>query len=152
VGFVQDSNAELHIGLDKNNNTNTTRLYYQLGFGSNWIQSGITGSVMIRPVFKSGKSGVWNVVEEQPRKDLFRVYPVPANNEVNIELLDASRLTGGCEALVFDMNGRLAHRERVFSGRARIDLSMLPEGMYVLHCISDNGETLHHQKIVKQRR
>lgn len=151
VGFVQDSNAELHIGLDKNNNTNTTRLFYQLGISSAWTQSGITGSVMIRPVFKSGKSGVWNSVPEVAAENAFKVYPVPASLSLNVELIDASRLSGGCEVLLFDMGGRLAAREYLISGRAHLDIGGLPAGLYMLHCLSERGETLHRQKILKQR-
>lgn len=151
VGFVQDSPAELNVGLDKNNNTNTTRLYYQLGFGSQWTQSNITGSVMIRPVFKSGKSGVWNSVAEQHLPE-FNVYPTPFSNELIIESYEWAAVSPTCEVLVFDRNGRMVHQDRMWGARHQLNLSSLADGMYFLHCVSDKGATLHRRKLIKQTR
>lgn len=151
VGFVQDSPAELNIGLDKNNNTNTTRLFFQLGFGSQWTQSTITGSVMIRPVFKSGKSGVWNSVEEQPLPE-FNVYPTPFANTLSIESLEWASVGQWCELLLFDRNGRMVHQDRMWGARHELNLNKLADGLYFLHCVSNQGVTLHRRKLIKQSR
>ena len=84
VGFVQNGDAELNIGLDKNTNSNGNRLFYKLGNGAQWLQSGIEGSVMIRPVFKSGKTFVWNSTEDLSEIEA-NVYPVPTTGMLTIE-------------------------------------------------------------------
>lgn len=147
VGFVQDSEAEMNVGLDKNTNANPSRLFYQLGIGADWQQSNITGSVMIRPVFKAGMTTLWNGIEEEQELS-WSVYPNPAKSMVNIELDHA--LQNGSRVLLRDMQGRRVD-EVFFSGRnARMDLSAFPTGLYILQCIDADGHILGHEKLLKQ--
>ncbi len=151
VGFVQDSPTELHIGLDKNNNTNTTRLYYQLGFGSPWVQSQITGSVMIRPVFKSGKSGVWNSVTSiDEAAPAFHLYPNPTAHTLVVEREQNARLTGGCEIIILDRNGKLVGREWMSVDRQHIDVADLADGLYLLMALSADGSVIYRDKFIKK--
>lgn len=150
VGFVQDSPAELNIGLDKNNNTNPSRLFYQLGFGSPWTQSQITGSLMIRPVFKSGKSGVWNSISEQAYEPSLTLFPNPVRQHLTIEANDYSGGLSAVNVLVFDQSGKLTINTRMMGLREQLDLSQLTPGIYIVQCFSDNGELLLREKIIKQ--
>ncbi len=150
VGFVQDSNAELNVGLDLNNNFNTTRLFYQLGFGSAWTQSQAPGSVMIRPVFKAGKSGVWNSIDEAAFDGSVKVYPNPMTDVLTIEADFHGRLTGGCEVWVVDMQGRTLLRQRINEVRTRIDVAALRQGFYTLVIVDADGRILSRRKLVKQ--
>lgn len=150
VGFVQDSDAELNVGLDLNTNTNTTRLYYQLGFGSAWTQSQAPGSVMIRPVFKAGKSGVWNSIDESAFDASLRVYPNPVKDALTIEGDFSSRLMGGCEAVVVDVQGRMQIREPITGDRTVLSASHLAPGFYTLLIVDEVGKPLSRRKLVKQ--
>jgi hypothetical protein len=150
VGFVQDSNAELNVGLDLNNNFNTTRLFYQLGFGSAWTQSQAPGSVMIRPVFKAGKTGVWNSIDEAAFDASLKVYPNPINDAITVEGDFFGRLAGGCEALVVDMQGRTLIQQRITDLRTHIDVSRLSAGFYTLVIVDDSRRIISSRKLVKQ--
>jgi len=104
VGFVQNGADELNIGLDKNTNSNATRLFYKLGIGAQWLQSGIQGSVMIRPVFKSGKSFVWNSIDENDEIEA-NIYPVPASDFLTIA--PETFYKENYSISLVDMNGRV---------------------------------------------
>jgi hypothetical protein len=147
VGFVQDSEVEMNIGLDKNTNANPSRLFYQLGIGADWQQSSITGSVMIRPVFRAGMTGLWNGIEEAQELN-WSVYPNPTTGVLNVELKTA--LQSGSRLLLRDMQGRRVD-EVFFSGRnARMDLSALPAGLYIVQCVDADGRILGQEKLLKQ--
>lgn len=148
VGFVQDSNAELNVGLDKNTNANPSRLFYQLGIGGSWQSSTIQGSLMIRPVFKSGKSGVWNSVEDLDSDDQgLSIYPNPASTQLYVQ---TAGFNGGAEVQVFDLNGRMQMQTTLNNTGESIDISELPAGMYVLRLEDRQSGRLEVARFVKQ--
>ena len=70
VGFVQQGEERIHVGLDKNTNTNEEFVWYTFPT-TPWQPSGIEGSLMIRPVLRAGKDpvtqvGEWGSVREAP--------------------------------------------------------------------------------------
>jgi Secretion system C-terminal sorting domain len=136
VGWVQDTNTELNVGNDKNTNRNPTNLFYQLGAGGDWTQSEITGTVMIRPVFKSGKTNVWNdIVEFDPQS--LMVYPNPATDLLTIEIP-----TSGMSLTVTDMSGRVVEQIAAADLVQQLDLSGYAVGMYILKATSAEGQFL----------
>ena len=106
VGILQSSESVLNFGLDKNTNSNISRLHYQLGLGGNWIDSEIQGSVMIRPVLKANKNEMWSHVAEsgdaQDAQDDIVVFPNPM--EAGLGWVKTAH-AGQWE--LFDINGRL---------------------------------------------
>ena len=147
VGFVQNGDAELNIGLDKNTNSNGTRLFYKLGNGAQWLQSGIEGSVMIRPVFKSGKTFVWNSTEDLSEIEA-NVYPVPTTGMLTIEpTLDFQQ---NYTADIVDVNGRTVLTEAGLFGRSQLSLRDLTEGVYILVLRNQNGEAILRRRILKK--
>ena len=133
VGWVQDGNAELNVGNDKNTNRNPTRLFYQLGAGGDWTQSAIEGSVMIRPVFKSGKTNVWNGITEYAAS-VIPVYPNPADDHVQMQLPSA-----GMQVSVYDLSGRrVCHAPRA-DALFSLDVSALAPGMYLIKALGPSG-------------
>ncbi|MBL7942376.1 MAG: T9SS type A sorting domain-containing protein, partial [Flavobacteriales bacterium] len=136
VGWVQDTNTELNVGNDKNTNRNPTNLFYQLGAGGDWTQSEIAGTVMIRPVFKSGKTNVWNDVAEYDQQSLL-VYPNPA-----ADLLTINLPASGMSITVTDMSGRLVEQISNADLVQQLDLSAYAPGMYIAKAWSVNGQLL----------
>lgn len=147
VGWVQNTNAELNIGLDKAGTSNTSNLFYTTGIGSSWSLSTVEGSVMIRPVFKAGKSEVWNGIEESENAE-FIAYPNPTNGRITIESTSFGMI--GAMSL-YDLSGRLVEAVPAsLQNKQSIDISMLPSGIYVLHVEDRSGQVVHREKIVKQ--
>jgi hypothetical protein len=145
VGFVQNSEAELNVGLDKNTNSNATRLFYQLGNNAQWIQSSIQGSLMIRPVFKSGKSSVWNGVEEMNEAQT-TAFPNPATTVVNLQFSDFSARH---EVRIFNATGALFGSQWVAGSTAQLEVGDLPEGLYIFCVFNEFGVLTDRLRIVK---
>jgi len=145
IGTLQQSNVSLNFGLDKNTNSNATKLFYQLQGSSDWQQSNITGSVMIRPVFKSGLPQ-WVGVEENPTAAAM-VYPNPVCDELYIQLSQA-----WCNASYFisDAQGRT-----VLQGKAQqqqqlsLPVHDLAPGVYSL-ALRGNNNTSSITRFIKQ--
>ena len=142
VGFIQNSDARLNVGLDKNTNNNASRLYYQLGLGAAWQASGIQGTVMIRPVFSSGKSFVWNGIDEAT--SVLDVYPNPAQDQFTVQ--SDSRIE---RVEVYNMFGQLMHQESSNGlSLVKIDASLWAEGSYIL--VVNTAEGVIRKKLIKQ--
>ena len=87
VGWVQSGTLGLPVGNDKSGNINVTKVFYNNGFQQPWQQSSINGALMIRPVFKSGKSSVWNSVSELQQESP-SLYPNPFNSSFTLQGLN----------------------------------------------------------------
>lgn len=150
VGFVQDSPVEMHVGNDKNTNANPSRLFYQLGLGAAWQQSQITGSVMIRPVFKSGKTGVWNSVTEieTASNTEFNIYPIPTSSVLTVSPYRADGLF--YRASVFNTQGQLVVESDLSTGDLQLEVNHLADDLYFVICQNKNGDIIHRQKVIKQ--
>lgn len=133
VGWVQDSNAELNIGNDKNTNSNPQKLFYQLGAGAQWQQSTISGSLMIRPVFKAGLSSVWNGIENT-QQIAAEIFPNPAQEFLNIKISDDD-----CSFEIFEMCGKMIMKDMLVQGLNTIDTSRLSPSVYVLKIAGPGG-------------
>jgi hypothetical protein len=146
VGWVQDNNSQLNVGNDKNTNNNPAKLFFNLGGGSTWTQSTITGSVMIRPVFKSGKSNVWNNVVENTT-EIFELFPNPAENKFHVNL----RSNGTNKMTMFDAAGREV-KTTTFNGGGMqtVDISSISEGIYYVQITDVMSGIVSTQKLIVQ--
>lgn len=99
VGFVQQGEQRINIGLDKSTSTNTEYLWYRFPT-TPWLQSGIQGSLMIRPVLRAGKEVVTVVAERPEPAGIPIVYPNPGRSECHWDLEERT------EVRVFDLTGR----------------------------------------------
>jgi hypothetical protein len=78
IGYRQNSNASIGVGLDKNSDSGD-KIFANLGGG--WIPSGIQGNLMIRPVFGNSSTAtgpITAVTEER-----FFAYPNPNHGTFN---------------------------------------------------------------------
>jgi hypothetical protein len=145
IGTLQQSDVSLNFGLDKNTNANATKLFYQLQGSSDWQQSNITGSAMIRPVFKSGLPQ-WVGVEDHETAAAV-VYPNPVNDELHIQL---SQAWSNASYFITDSQGRT-----VLQGKAQqqqqINLPAhdLAPGAYSL-ALRGNNNTSSITRFIKQ--
>ena len=135
VGFEQTGNEYINLGFDRSYNT-AERIYYLTG--TEWQQSILSGSLMLRPCF-----GVAATVgmDERPEEDgRWTVYPNPASERVFID-----GVAEGSRVQLYDMQGR-----RLLDSQARsIDVALFPDGLYLLRAIDGRGEAHATKLIVK---
>jgi hypothetical protein len=137
IGTLQQNNVSLNLGLDKNTNANSTQLLYQLQGSTDWIPSSITGSVMIRPVFRSTLQD-WVGVKPAATSTTGMVYPNPVHDELQLQLPTSSELytyritdmTGKCVT-----NGSIANQSTL-----RIPVETLSQGCYIIHYFNSTHE------------
>jgi hypothetical protein len=141
VGWQQNSNDILAVGLDKNTDSGS-QLFYNTA--DEWIQNTtVQGSAMIRPVFGQVTTVGIDEEEEQLAKT-FVLYPNPTRDKVSWEYPGVSQIQ------VFDILGRqVKMRTYVPSTQPTLDVSDLINGMYVLHIRFNNRTVI--RKIMVQK-
>lgn len=141
VGWVQQGELSLNVGNDKNTNQNPGRLFYQLGIGAEWQASSITGSLMIRPVFKSGKSFVWNSVEENLAAQV-AIYPNPSSDQINVHVPVG---LGTYDVSIYNQSGKLVMMSQKHLGLEQFSIQELSQGIYILEVRTDDGQLIHER-------
>jgi hypothetical protein len=145
VGWTQPNAIGLNVGNDKSTNTNPERLFYRLGFNQPWFQSSIEGSVMLRPVFRAGKSEVWNSLEEHAQSTL-HVFPNPFEDRLSFMWPHEEE----AHYTLFDMSGRMIVRDVVSgSGMHSVDTSSLATGGYIFQVTGLTGELSYQQLVIR---
>lgn len=136
VGFIQQSDAHLNIGLDKNTNSNAGNLHYKLGAGASWLASEIQGSVMIHPVLRAGKQApeIPELIDDMTVAEIStQLYPNPASSRVSFK---------SYEALVwslFSIDGNMLLEGAVDgAGIVTLNTSDLAPGVYLVMMSSSN--------------
>jgi hypothetical protein len=134
VGFIQASTAGLYVGLDVN--TPQENKFYGNGFF--WFNSLASGTLMIRPYFRYTPLN-FSVEESEVQKQVFSVYPNPAQNEININSHDSKIFW-----MLFNQLGIA-----VMSGQEQsINTAQLPRGAYFLKIESE--QRVENHKIILQ--
>ncbi|MFM7726962.1 MAG: T9SS type A sorting domain-containing protein [Flavobacteriales bacterium] len=146
IGTLQQSDVSLNFGLDKNTNANGTQLLYQLQGSNEWTPSNISGSVMIRPVFRSTLTD-WVNVHEPSTPPMNGVYPNPVDDQLNIRIPDTFQT---CRYQIVNLTGQCI-TSGVISNRAilNIDTSAFPSGVYIIEYSGLNNE-LRSARFVKR--
>lgn len=134
IGWIQQTSGEYSVGNDKNTNQNIGRLFYKFP-GESWTSSIISGSLMIRPVFRSGKVN-WSSVDETTTSS-WTVFPNPVRDALHMQLGDTPSVF---TIQVYNVAGQVVMSE-VFngSGTHALDCSGLSQGAYQVTVIGDNG-------------
>ncbi len=141
-GWTQVGTERLNVGNDKNIENNTDRLYYDTGAG--WIQSTITGSLLIRPVVTSLKDPLLTGVPDLDRPPL-KLWPNPTSDELYLSMDHHDPI----QVIIVDVSGRVVH-EGLLDRYRRIDTRHLADGLYQLILITE-GSLLNQHAFVIQR-
>ncbi|MFM2227423.1 MAG: hypothetical protein RL664_766 [Bacteroidota bacterium] len=147
VGWVQSGSVGLPIGNDKSGTTNATKVFYNNGFQQPWQQSSISGSLMIRPVFKSGKSSVWNSITELS-KETPSLFPNPFNSNFTIQGLNENH---SYNVSILSSTGKLI--ESSFQSHVNsieMENNTLPVGMYFIQITNNSTQEIIRLKAMKQ--
>lgn len=120
VGFEQTGSDYINLGFDRSLNT-ADRIWYLTG--TEWQQSILSGSLMLRPAF--GVAAMVGVPDLRPSTSDLRVYPNPASDRVYID-----GEVAGVE--LYDMLGR---RLMTSQGNS-LTVTDLPNGIYLVRVLS----------------
>jgi hypothetical protein len=125
IGFIQNTNQFLNVGLDKNSDS-SDKVYYNITGG--WALSPYPGSVMMRPVFgpASDFTGINTISKKDPQ---FTVYPNPASDKLFLKSNNAT--TEKTSYSIIDVSGRVLLTDALVNTES-IDISMLSNGIYFI--------------------
>ncbi len=73
--------------------------------------------------------------EEGEASDELSVYPNPASDLLHVSLANESE----ADVFIYDINGKVVHKESVTGGQAEIDLARFSNGVYVVYAITKKG-------------
>ena len=143
VGYLQLTDDEIAIGLDKNSEADSSDIYYN--FGPEWIKNSgsdrLKGALMIRPVVGGIIKDLLTATEPTLISNDLIVFPNPSAEIIRwsddsfkqVELLD--------------MLGQSRLSTKVES--PEINISALPDGVYLLR-LSKQEQTLVRKVIIKK--
>jgi hypothetical protein len=147
VGWVQSGSVGLPIGNDKSGTVNATKVFYNSGFQQPWQQSSINGALMIRPVFKSGKSSVWNSVSETQTISP-SVYPNPFIESFTVQGLNENSTY---TISVISSTGQLISSSiQSHVTRVEMENSHLSNGIYFIQIINNSTQEIIRLKAMKK--
>jgi hypothetical protein len=80
-------------------------------------------------------------VDEPTSEELVKLYPNPASSTITLSSGDQV-----VQASIYSLDGRLLIQQKT---KHRLDISMLADGMYIIHVSDEAGETIKVDKLVK---
>lgn len=135
VGLEQTGSDYINIGFDRSLNT-SDRIWYLTG--TEWQQSILSGSLMLRPCFGSAAT------VGMPQADVSSmhptVYPNPASDVLHIE-----GVPDGSVVQLFDAQGR----RLATTTSHRLATIALPSGLYLLRIVAPDGMVASSRVIIK---
>lgn len=148
VGYQQISTSDttfLRLGFDKNSLFGREIFY---NGGTIWEQNlsspslSLPGALMLRPVMGGKDSGIVTGVENPEPLATLQAYPNPTSGLIRWDNTKLTRLD------VLSLTGQILHRVEPSRGQQTLDLSYLPDGMYLIRLFE--GDRLAVQKLIIQ--
>jgi Secretion system C-terminal sorting domain len=147
IGWVQQNAEYYTIGADMNTGANPTKLYRNFGVGYSWEQESVPGTIMIRPVFKSGLAD-WTNIYEGSDLNSFTLYPNPATDQLQISLSGPSEYY---LVEIFDVTGRTISQERMqINSILNLNIADLPSSSYIIKLTNQSTGEQMHQHFIRQ--
>ncbi|MCT4582551.1 MAG: T9SS type A sorting domain-containing protein [Flavobacteriales bacterium] len=140
IGWKQSSSDRLNIGFDKNID-NSAKIFYNLG--TNWSNTSFSGSLMMRPVFKTSYDSFLSMNEKVEASNV-RVYPNPSSSHVTFEI--DKEINGSIE--LYDMYGRVVYNAQFIGASQQIQVNTLAEGNYIGVLKDEQGVVLTKKKLL----
>ncbi|WP_338875625.1 T9SS type A sorting domain-containing protein [Spirosoma sp. SC4-14] len=148
VGYQQISSSDttiLRLGIDKNSPFSREIFY---NGGTIWEQNlsgaslSFQGVFMLRPVMGGKDDGIVTGVENPEPVSPLQAYPNPTTGLIRWDNTKLTRLD------VLNLTGQILHQLEPSRGQQTLDLSDLPNGMYLIRLFE--GERLVVQKLIIQ--
>jgi hypothetical protein len=127
----------MSIGFDQNNDASSNILAF---VNNQWEQCFIKGAAMIRPYFgQKATVGLTDINQSEP---IYHPYPNPASQQINIQSSDSEPIKS---VEMFNAMGKMVYGAK---NSNIIDVTTLPNGIYILKIYSQNNRTSLHKVIV----
>lgn len=133
VGFEQVGSDYINIGFDRSWNS-AERVWYLTS--TEWQQSILSGSLMLRPCFGSDAVGIASVDVQNE----LSIWPNPASQQATID-----GMVDGDRAEIYDLMGR----RMASTVQKTIDTREWPDGVYIVRLRLENGATTQRKLIIK---
>ena len=154
VGWIQETNHNLNIGFDANNNAGNRIFYNTTG---SWENTSFQGALLIRPVM--GKKLKESPVQKSASIDLFNLYPNPNHSGIiSFKFLQYPKYNATpyqvgvkdevlqqMEIVVYNLVGQKVYQSQY---QPQIDLSALNEGIYLVQIIDYYHQQTMTEKLV----
>ena len=125
VGFEQASNVFINMGFDRSNNS-SDRIYYLTS--SEWQQSILSGSLMLRPYFgRAATVDLPSIVDSALQPTLA---PNPASHRTIL-----NNVSAGLNIIVTDTYGRKVLTTTCTSSTLELNTSNWPSGLYIVRSV-----------------
>ncbi len=150
VGWVQQENQEIYVGMDKNTNTNSVASFYSIGgINAPWYNTNFDGSLMIRPVLRAGKTSTPSLsvenISETPTKN-WTIYPNPVVEELHIDQITPQGEYN--QISITDYTGRLVYQNSTVASKNTVAVDQWNAGIYFVQ-ITNDQEISQTYKIIK---
>ncbi|SOD78061.1 T9SS type A sorting domain-containing protein [Spirosoma fluviale] len=143
VGYQQISSSDtalLRLGFDKNSPFGSQIFYNS---GTNWDQNGssaslnVRGAFMLRPVMGAKPDTIVTAIPEPAPLLPLQTYPNPTAGLIRWDEPKLNRLE------VMSGSGRLLSSFEPSRGQQTLDLSYLPDGLYLIRLFSEKRTAVH---------
>jgi len=151
--WIQISNVtadRIYFSVDENINPNQRTGYIRVEFGSSYTNIPVTqegkllvndgGTFPIEP-FPGSISALLKMSEPISNLDVFdvNVYPIPAKDKINVNFDDQS-YNSFKHITIIDVTGNKLISTSTFDIRLEVDISGLPEGLFLTYVKNSNGD------------
>lgn len=143
-GWEKISSEFLNVGWDVNTNNRTKVHFNAVGV---WQTASFDGTLMLRPVFGSFPDPQVSI-EEDKLNDDFEVYPNPTTDIIYFK--NNSLKNNSYHIQLIDVYGKVV-TETEFSLSNKLDVSTIPNGIYILHFINNKTNNSVIKKIIISR-
>lgn len=134
IGWRQLDNERLNLGLDRNID-HADKVQYSVDGGFTWLTSPFAGSAMLHPIFSTALDASLGLSTENAPSLTWSVFPNPAADQIEVQL---PQILKGSMIHLYNSLGQL----QISQQEPLIDLSILPNGVYFLHCPQTNLEVI----------
>jgi hypothetical protein len=75
-----------------------------------------------------------------------KIYPNPTSSYLQFEI--PNRITSDADIMIYDISGKVVHQETSDKTLHKLSVSHLPNGIYILNCITNEG--VYQNKFFKE--
>lgn len=137
IGWQQNTDKVLAVGLDRNTNANDHMFYYVTG---TWQKSGIPGAWAMRPVLGDSSEIMLSADSPEKSNDL-AIYPNPVKDVLYV----ANPTAESFSYRIVSIEGKVLRNGKATS---EIQIEDFPTGLYFVHLITKDGKVVV-KKILK---